>query len=106
MFEAGYKFNEYIALEGRYWLGLSTDYTSIYDTTTVFSGTVDSWGIYVKPMYPVTDAFDIYALLGYASSTTEENSYAIGNHTTFDPYNANDSADGFSWGLGLDIFIY
>ena len=39
-------------------------------------------------MYPVTPAFDVYALLGYASVD-----YAITNGTSGD-------LDGFSWGLG------
>jgi opacity protein-like surface antigen len=69
MLQAGYKFNPYIAVEGRYWFDLDED--------------VDTWGIYAKPMYPVTDAIDIYALLGYASSDV--------NYI---------DADGFSWGLG------
>jgi opacity protein-like surface antigen len=69
MLQAGYKFNPYIAVEGRYWFDLDED--------------VDTWGIYAKPMYPVTDAIDIYALLGYASSDVD---YI--------------DADGFSWGLG------
>ena len=70
MLQAGYKFNPYIAVEGRYWFDLDED--------------VDTWGIYAKPMYPVTDAIDIYGLLGYASS---------------DAPNSIDG-DGFSWGIG------
>ncbi len=93
MIQAGYKFNSYIAVEGRYWFGLDSD-------TTLFSGsnnfpadvTVDAWGIYVKPMYPVTDAFDIYALLGYAGAD-------ISTDHISNPFN-NDGVDGFSWGLG------
>ena len=70
MLQAGYKFNPYIAVEGRYWFDL--------DNST------DTWGIYAKPMYPVTDAIDIYGLLGYASSDAD---YGV-------------DADGFSWGIG------
>jgi len=87
MLQAGYKFNSYVAIEGRYWIGLDED---IFVNETL---NVDTWGIYVKPMYPVTDAFDIYALLGYASSTPEV-SFASGGTYEFD------NTDGFSWGIG------
>jgi len=83
LLQAGYKFNPYIALEGRYWIGLDEDVTA---TNTL---TLDTWGIYAKPMYPVTDAFDIYALLGYASSDIQ---LTNGNPA--------DNTDGFSWGIG------
>jgi opacity protein-like surface antigen len=93
MLQAGYKFNSYIAIEGRYWLGLDESVT-IYDMEDDEDYTgdlnINTWGIYVKPMYPVTDAFDIYALLGYASSEIE-----------FDGESADDDLDGFSWGIGM-----
>ena len=93
MLQAGYKINSYVAIEGRYWFGLDSD-TFLYtgDTNIPADVNVNSWGIYVKPMYPVTDAFDIYALLGYASSelTAERGNFS---------YESND-LDGFSWGLG------
>ncbi len=85
MFQAGYKFNSYIAVEGRYWAGLD----STIDDVTPYDMSVDAWGIYVKPMYPVTDAFDVYALLGYASSAG-----------SFSDAPDTDDQDGFSWGLG------
>lgn len=94
MIQAGYKFNSYIAVEGRYWFGIS-------DTNT-FAGTdvdtsVDAWGIYVKPMYPVTDAFDIYALLGYGATDYQ---FDVVNSAGWSKNFATDSDDGFSWGLG------
>lgn len=49
---AGYKFNDYIALEGRY-----------TDDFNDFS----NWGVYAKPMYPVGPV-SIYGLLGYGQS--------------------------------------
>ena len=88
MLQAGYKFNQYVAIEGRYWIGLDEDI--LVDETL----NIDTFGIYVKPMYPVTDAFDIYALLGYASSDlTVEDAAGV----TYDP---NYDIDGFSWGIG------
>ncbi len=86
MIQAGYKFNSYVALEGRYW-GAIDDNTFLdrYDGIEK-TADVDSWGIYVKPIYPVSDAFDIYALLGYA--TSDFSGTTVGD------------LDGFSWGLG------
>jgi len=94
MLQAGYKFNQYVAIEGRYWIGLS----ETISTDIRFGDadlTVDTWGIYVKPMYPVTEAFNIYALLGYASSDVSVEQAGF----TFDP---NYDLDGFSWGIGAD----
>ena len=98
MIQAGYKFNSYVAVEGRYWFGISDTVTSGELGALPFAvdNSVDAWGIYVKPMYPVTDAFDIYALLGYGAA--EYDLQAVNGTTTF-KYNS-DSVDGFSWGLG------
>jgi len=93
MFQAGYKINPYVAVEGRYWTGSSDDYTT---GGTNYSTEVDAWGIYVKPMYPVTEEFDIYALLGYGDT---------------DPSNTKDASwptydtDGFQWGLGASYDV-
>lgn len=96
MFQGGYKFNEYIAVEGRYWLGLTDEafdnplhhaFLDDFDT----EGT--AWGVYVKPMYPVTDALDVYALLGYGSASA--------NGITLNDGSIHDlDVDGFSWGIG------
>jgi opacity protein-like surface antigen len=95
MFQAGYKFNSYVAVEGRYWLGLSDETFSNpfnHNPLDDFDTDAEAWGIYVKPMYPITDAFDIYALLGYGSATVN-NVQIAGTNRDFD-------IDGFSWGLG------
>ena len=97
MGQAGYKFNEYVAVEGRYWWAVSS--VNVENNVKGELQGADAWGIYVKPMYPVTDSFDIYALLGYAAM--DHNSVRL-----------NDG-DGFSWGLGasygvtdsIDLFI-
>ncbi len=93
MLQAGYKFNDYVAVEGRYWIGMDDNswHNTIHGGLTA---EVDTWGIYVKPMYPVTDNFDIYALLGYADAD-----YTIsGSGYTWN----QDGFDGFSWGVGAD----
>jgi len=99
MLQAGYKFNQYIAVEGRYWLTVGdADFSSTENWNDGLikeneeNTDLDTWGIYVKPMYPVTDAFDIYALLGYAQSKIEVDlSHGVG-------VAVDDGA--FSWGLG------
>ena len=91
MLKAGYKFNQYVAVEGRYWIGLddTTDIPYIYQSKGSVDSSVDSWGIYVKPMYPVTEDFDVYALLGYASTDMSADYLNV------------DTMDGFSWGIGV-----
>jgi opacity protein-like surface antigen len=91
MLQAGYNFNKYIAIEGRYWFGLDEGITDPFGDNADLS--IDTWGIYVKPQYPVTEAFNIYALLGYASSDAAVE-YADGDTHDFD------NVDGFSWGIG------
>ena len=82
---AGYEFNQYIAVEGRYM-------TSVFDEDVL---TRDSWGIYAKPTYPVNDAFSVYALLGYGGLTVD------GKGSALIPANRSDVDDsGFQWGLG------
>ena len=96
MLQAGYKFNPYIALEGRYWIGLDEDIGNAEDLN------IDTWGIYVKPMYPVTNTFDIYALLGYASSDRSNLDDPVDPYTSSVPlpYRTSYDMDGFSWGIG------
>ena len=93
MLQAGYKFNSYVAVEGRYWFGMDES-MGLDDAMSNVDYSIDSWGIYVKPMYPVTDAFDIYALLGYASSE-----YTFTDGTGGEDGHSED-LDGFSWGIG------
>jgi opacity protein-like surface antigen len=85
MLQAGYKFNQYVSVEGRYWIGLEEDV--LVNNNLYNDYTANSWGLYVKPMYPVYDGLDVYALLGYASTNYDE--------VVMD-------ADGFSWGLGVE----
>ncbi len=93
MLQAGYKFNPYIAVEARYWDGGDKRLNMSHpvghpdgDDHSVPSE-FDAWGIYVKPMYPVTEALDVYALLGWGEQDTVNHIYTPGDGT-------------FSWGLG------
>jgi opacity protein-like surface antigen len=84
--QAGYKFNPYIAVEGRYGftLGDSSD-----SGLTIDDAEIGVWGIYIKPMYPVSPEFDIYALLGYAGTKAEDRNNVL-----------EVDESGFSWGVG------
>ncbi|MCK5789024.1 MAG: porin family protein [Chlamydiia bacterium] len=89
MFQAGYKINQYVAVEARYWNAFGDmDYkVSVTgegsQSVSIDSNGEDAFGIYVKPMYPVTEELDIYALLGFVS---------IGEDFL--------DESGLSWGLG------
>ncbi|MEN8250511.1 MAG: porin family protein [Bacteroidota bacterium] len=103
MLQVGYKINKYFAVEGRYWdsygdaewvnEGNGANHSGEGSFTWKESGTYSdaeftAWGLYVKPMYPVTEAFDVYALLGYGNNTLS--------------YDGVDELDenGFQWGIG------
>ena len=94
MLQAGYQYNDYVSLEGRYTFGFSTDYdigTNL--NASAYDGDFTSWGIYVKPMYPVTEEFDVYALLGY------------GGVMLSDLNNGDAYESGFQWGLGAQYAV-
>ena len=97
MLQAGYKFNDYVAVEGRYYIGTDNNSWNWYDGqagSRILGGqsvSADAWDLFVKPMYPVTDSFDIYALLGYGETSFD---YSWGRSTDFG------DTGGFAWGLG------
>ena len=85
---AGYNYNQYIAVEGRYIrtigdMDVSNDQSSLYHPDGSYEREVSSAAIYLKPQYPVTEAFSVYGLLGYGGVTSRET-----------------DANGFQWGLG------
>ena len=82
---AGYEFNPYVAVEGRY---------SMYIAEEDFLNN-DIWGIYVKPQYPVTEAFKVYALLGFGGITVDGVNGA--------DIDVDDT--GFQWGLGASFGV-
>lgn len=83
---AGYDFHQYIGVEARYT-------TTISDEDVV---EMSGWSIFVKPQYPVSDDFTIYALLGFGN-------VAIESINAFDLVDIDDS--GFQWGLGLSYSL-
>lgn len=100
MLQVGYKYNDYIAIEGRYTMGVgsvaykhgSTVNADNDDFDTEFS----NMGIYLKPMYPIGD-FNLYALLGYGNTTLTK--IPVGSTS------ASRGEDGFQWGVGVDYEI-
>ena len=106
--QAGYQYNPYIALEGRYTKDISgVEYTSgntrngdISDYPADFSNIA----IYLKPMYPI-GAMSIYALLGYGEVTL--------TNVPLNSSGADRGEAGFQWGVGasyqmtnsIDIFV-
>ena len=90
MLQAGYQVNDYLALEGRYTFGLgSSDYDAgnLSGLGNNYDGDLSTWGVYVKPMYPIGD-ISLYALLGYGGVMLDD--LAGGDAVE----------DGFQWGLG------
>ena len=82
---AGYNFNQYIAVEGRYT-------TSFSDEDLV---EMSGWSIFAKPQYPVTEDFNVYALLGFGGVTLDGINGAV--------VDVDDS--GFQWGLGASYMV-
>ena len=63
--QAGYQYNRYIAIEGRYNIGVDTSYDAgTLVPAPTYSGDFSSGGVYLKPIYPIGD-FAIYGLVGY-----------------------------------------
>jgi opacity protein-like surface antigen len=84
-FIAGYDFNAYVAIEGRY-----TNSFTHEDKTDM-----EGWSLFVKPQYPVTENFSIYALLGYGGAKLDGKN----------GYNVDVDNESFQWGLGADYMI-
>ena len=90
MLQAGYRYNNYLALEGRYTFGLGgSDYDAGNATgiTDAYDGDLSTWGVYLKPSYPIAD-ISLYALLGY------------GGIMLNDLMGGDAVENGFHWGLG------
>jgi len=85
---AGYDINEYVAIEGRYQFSVAEE--NILDKT--------SWGIFVKPQYPVTEDFKVYGLLGFGGLDVS------GTNLAGSSIAADDT--GFQWGLGASYEVY
>ncbi len=98
MLQAGYEYNPYIAFEMRYWVALSdASYSldsnfAIPDPLPGSYSDFDAFGFYIKPMYPVSEQFSVYALAGIAG-------VYVDGEPGWDLLNESD----FSWGLGASF---
>jgi len=96
MLQAGYEFNLYVSAEFRYWFSLSDGDYSLASGLNIPDSYKDfnAWGLYLKPQYPVTEQFSIYALLGIA-----------GVQVDGEPAWYDDLVDdvSFSWGFGAAV---
>ena len=93
--QAGYQYNAYLAVEGRYAFNLgSADYDAgiFAGLGADFDGDVYSWGIYAKPMYSF-DSLTLYGLLGYGEIILE------------DLDGGDSTEDGFQWGVGASYAV-
>jgi len=82
---AGYYFNKYFGIEGRYTQSFGGMTVTPPAAATV--GTMKNYGLYAKPMYSVTTGLALYGLAGYGKSTYKTNGV---NYTN----------NGLQWGLG------
>ena len=95
MLQAGYQYNPYIAVEFRYWFSMSDGDYSLSSGWIPDAGSYsdfDAWGLYLKPMYPVTNEFSIYGLLGFSG-------VVVDGEFGWDLLNEN----SFSWGIGASF---
>jgi opacity protein-like surface antigen len=96
--QGGYNFNQYVAVEGRYNIGLDEDVVYADGYTDTIS--VDTLAVFVKPQYPVTAELSVYGLLGYAWNDLNS-------------LDGDVSVDGFAYGVGakyevaenIEIFV-
>ncbi|HHD81978.1 MAG TPA: porin family protein, partial [Campylobacterales bacterium] len=76
----GYDFNQYVGLEAR---GIRTNWKSD-------GGKIKHLGLFAKPMYPVSEDFNVYGLAGSAKTTTQGSKRRV-------------DAQTLAWGAGLEF---
>ncbi len=89
--QVGYKFNPYIAVEGRYGMTLS-DPWQVKGVEPLDGSNITVWEVYIKPIFPIGPEFDLYLLLGYA------NTEVVGEFVDTKSFSFDESS--FSWGVG------
>ena len=98
MLQAGYQYNKYLAFEGRRWAATNENLTVNGLKRTK---TLEAYGIYLKPMYPVKEDFTLYGLLGYSWIRTSFIAYRRNGSVNDQGLDDKD----FSWGLGFSYKI-
>ncbi len=91
---AGYNFNEYVAVEGRF-------STSFFDEDYA---DVMTYSIFVKPQYPVTEEFKVYALLGFGGVQIEGTDGNEPGHANMVGQEILDETS-FQWGFGTSYAV-
>ncbi len=96
LLQAGYQFNPYLAIEGRYTFSLG-DHSLTHNHNNGLEEDMDidisNVAIYLKPIYPIGD-ISIYGLLGYGQVDRTHNIQ-----------NLSWDGSGFQWGAGLQYAI-
>ena len=85
MARVGYEFNQYLGFEARY-------IATFWDEGSVYGQKLEHFGLFMKPMMPFNENFNLYGLLGYG--WTQTNTSAVINKAIDD--------NGFSAGVGLE----
>jgi OOP family OmpA-OmpF porin len=81
LLRAGYDFNQYVGVEVR----------GLYSNLQKDIASTEHYGLYLKPMYPVSESLNIYGLLGYGKTKIE----CFVESLSYDD-------NGLSWGVGLE----
>ncbi len=89
VFRLGYDYNDYIGIEARGSYGLCSQDQLGHDY---------SYGLYLKPQYPISEAWNAYGLLGYAQTKISFEDQVAFNGNTNDSTTQSD----FSFGAGVD----
>jgi opacity protein-like surface antigen len=94
LFVAGYDYNKYIGIEGRYSFSVGDveldDSNGYYESSDDYD--TENWAIYIKPQYLMDNGFGVYALLGYGE-------------TEFSNLTETGDDSGFAWGIGAKYTV-
>ena len=89
----GVQLNPYLAIEGRYGAGLSTEFTTLLEG---YDLQIDSlYGAYLKGNIPLSSSASLYGLAGYSALSLRRNFRVFSNERVTD--------DGASFAGGLDV---
>ncbi|AEP28312.1 porin family protein [Brumicola nitratireducens] len=110
---AGYRYNQYFALETR--LAKGTSGYSFYFETPQYDGgyeeDIDSQiSLSIKASYPIFESFQVYGLVGFTKTELEINATGPRLNSEGDffevlPYGFTESESGLSYGIGVDYQI-
>jgi len=97
LLKAGYQFNKYLAIEGRYTFSIG-DHVITDNISNGSKESVDvdltNLALYIKPIYPIGN-FSLYGLLGYGKIDRQQNTTPVHNWNN----------DNMQWGIGGEYAI-